>query len=85
MTGDETSFLIVSHDVVGERMAGPGIRYWELARELGQFINVTLAVPSETSLAGDGFDIVEYSPADPEGLLDALENSDVVMPCGNTL
>lgn len=26
------SLLIISHDVIGQRMAGPGIRMWELAR-----------------------------------------------------
>ena len=40
-----TSVLIVSHDVVGARMAGPGIRYWELGRVLAQHCRVTLAVP----------------------------------------
>lgn len=37
--------LLVCNDVVGERMAGPGIRYWEFARVLSRFFDVTLAVP----------------------------------------
>lgn len=37
--------LVISHDIVGSRMAGPGIRYWELARVLAQHFPVTLAVP----------------------------------------
>ena len=27
-------FLFICNDYVGENMAGPGIRYWELAHEL---------------------------------------------------
>jgi len=37
--------LIVSSDVVGERMAGPGIRAWELSRALAAEHQVTLAAP----------------------------------------
>lgn len=39
--------LIISHDVVGERMAGPGIRYHHLARVLGKHVATTLATPGE--------------------------------------
>jgi hypothetical protein len=37
--------LLISNDVVGQRMAGPGIRYWEFARVLSRSFDVTLAVP----------------------------------------
>ena len=37
--------LLILSDVVGERMAGPGIRAWELARVLSQHFQVTLALP----------------------------------------
>lgn len=37
--------LVVSHDVVGAHMAGPGIRYYQLARVLSREFTVTLAVP----------------------------------------
>ncbi|MFN3706223.1 MAG: glycosyltransferase [Thermoflexales bacterium] len=50
--------LIVSHDLIGERMAGVGIRYYETARALAQDPNlqVTLAAPPGSALprsAGD--------------------------------
>lgn len=35
--------LIVSHDVVGRQMAGPGIRYFHMARVLARHTHVTLA------------------------------------------
>jgi glycosyltransferase involved in cell wall biosynthesis len=40
--------LIISRDVVGARMAGPGIRYYHLARELGRSFDVVLAAPNES-------------------------------------
>lgn len=36
---------LITNDVIGERMAGPGIRYWEFARVLSRHGSVTLAVP----------------------------------------
>ncbi|HUP61226.1 MAG TPA: glycosyltransferase [Thermoanaerobaculia bacterium] len=42
-------FQVVVHtpDVVGERMAGPGIRAWHLARELAKHVPVTLVAKTE--------------------------------------
>jgi len=36
---------MVTNDAIGERMAGPAIRAWELARVLSQHLQVDLAVP----------------------------------------
>lgn len=45
------SVLVVSHDQVGSRMAGTGIRYYEVARALvKQGIQVTLAAPEGSAL-----------------------------------
>jgi glycosyltransferase involved in cell wall biosynthesis len=41
-----TRILIISHDVVGPAMAGPGIRYYSLALVLADEFAVTLAVPA---------------------------------------
>jgi hypothetical protein len=40
--------VILSHDVVGPKMAGPGIRYFHLARVLAAHARVTLAAPGAT-------------------------------------
>jgi glycosyltransferase involved in cell wall biosynthesis/predicted SAM-dependent methyltransferase len=77
--------LIISHDVVDAKMAGPGIRYWELARTLARDQAVTLAVPERTSLEPDGFVLVTFSAQDRESVLQAARRADVVMPCGHTL
>jgi glycosyltransferase involved in cell wall biosynthesis len=39
------AILLITSDTVGERMAGPGIRSWELGRVLSRDFDVTLAVP----------------------------------------
>ncbi len=54
--------LLISHDIVGPRMAGPGIRYVHLARVLTQHAAVTLAIPAESPgrATGDSFDVVRY-------------------------
>lgn len=52
--------LLVSADIVGPRMAGPGIRAWEFARLLAREHQVTLAAPPPVAAAGaEGFRIVE--------------------------
>lgn len=42
------SLLVISHDVVGAQMAGPGIRAVQLARAVAQHLPVTLAAPAQT-------------------------------------
>ena len=74
-----THLLIVSNDVVDEKMAGPGMRYLELARALAGDIDVTLAVPSETSLKVDGLNLVRYWEERPASLQVLVENSEIAL------
>jgi glycosyltransferase involved in cell wall biosynthesis len=53
--------LIISHDVVDRRMAGPAIRAWEFAQHLSKENQVTLAIPNQTNLAGEGFAMTTYN------------------------
>jgi glycosyltransferase involved in cell wall biosynthesis len=50
---DKCDVLVISDDVVGQKMAGPGIRAWELSRVLAREFRVLLAIP-------------DYSPGRPE-------------------
>ena len=45
--------LVISHDVVGRRMAGPGIRAWQIARVLAAHGQVTLVAPWPIDIAAD--------------------------------
>jgi glycosyltransferase involved in cell wall biosynthesis len=68
--------LLVSDDVVGPRMAGPGIRAFELARVLGRRFEVFLAAPeggpdgpAPVFFAGAPFRTVFYSAGRPDEML----------------
>ncbi|MCA1722818.1 MAG: glycosyltransferase family 1 protein, partial [Thermomicrobia bacterium] len=51
--------LIVTYDVIGPTMAGPGIRAWEFARALGRHFPTTLAAPPPTPMQVEGFTMAE--------------------------
>ena len=77
--------LIISHDVVGSRMAGPGIRYWELAQALAQHFPVILAAPGTVDLPGADSELYSYSMDDPQSLDAALQRATVAVLCGDVL
>jgi len=55
------SVLLIASDTIGERMAGSGIRYWNMARVIGTQQPVTLATPGPVSLAAPaGVSLVAY-------------------------
>lgn len=64
--------LIISHEMVGDQMAGPGIRYYHLAGVLSKEFPVTLAVPVGSTVASSSdFSVLVYrSGRDP-----VLENA----------
>ncbi|WP_376791082.1 hypothetical protein [Thermoflexus sp.] len=64
--------LIISHDVVGKRMAGPGIRYFHLARVLAQEFETVLAVPEGSTLSAD-WPIIAYASGSDESLRRAIQ------------
>lgn len=59
-TGSGHSVLIVSPDTVADKMAGPGIRYWEMARALSANHRVTLTIPGKDQVLGHGVEVVGY-------------------------
>jgi glycosyltransferase involved in cell wall biosynthesis len=73
------SVCVISHDVIGRTMAGPGIRYLQMARILSEYHNVTLAVPKSSTLEECDwpFHLVQYS--NWETLEPHLQSQDVVV------
>lgn len=55
--------LLISHDIVGDAMAGPGIRYLTLARVLARHVPLTFAIPNPvpTSLTREPFPVRAYT------------------------
>ncbi len=79
-----TRLLLVAHDIVGERMAGPGIRAWEMASALARRgVVVTLAVPGAAQAGGD-FDVVGYD-ARGDSLRAAAGSADAILVQGLAL
>jgi glycosyltransferase involved in cell wall biosynthesis len=76
--------LILSHDVVGSRMAGPGIRAWELARVLARQHPVTLAAPRPVDRDAP-FATASYSWGERASLAPLLARADVVLANGHCL
>ncbi len=77
--------LIISHDIVGRRMAGPGIRYSELARVLADSFHVTLAVPGTTDLKEQAFAICPYCRGEWSSLAPAAHRAHVIVTPGDSL
>lgn len=74
--------LIVSNDVVAEKMAGPGMRYLEMALALKDDLDVTLAIPSESNLVIPGVNLARYWEQHPGSLQVLIENCDVALVSG---
>lgn len=76
--------LIVSHDPIGERMAGPAIRYWELAGALSKEFEVLLAAPGQPTLRSADFRLEGYE-TDGQALAHLAEQADVILVSGYLL
>lgn len=74
--------LVVSHDIVDTKMGGVGMRYVEMARVLSADLDVTLAVPSETTFNLPNVPLVRYWEERPASLQILVENSDVALISG---
>ncbi len=77
--------LVISHDVVGPRMAGPGIRYWELARVLAQSFSVVLATPNAAQMPDAGVQLWPYQPGAWDSLAPVVETATAIVLCGDVL
>lgn len=81
------SLLIICSDVVGRKMAGPAIRYFEMAKQLSQVCNVTLAIPNRIDLdiSDLKFKVIEYRIDRPENLINEFNEIDIVLVHGMVL
>jgi glycosyltransferase involved in cell wall biosynthesis len=71
--------LLVSHTPVGERMAGPGIRYFHFARELSRRFAVTLLAPNPDVPEIPDVDVVRGSRASFRTVKTLASRHDVVV------
>lgn len=83
-TAPRERVLLISHDVVGDRMAGTGIRSWELARVLARSHDITLVAPQPIEVAPPGVTVGDYRWGD-QASLRAWLDTDVVVANGFVL
>lgn len=83
--------LLISHDLVGPRMAGPGMRYWELARVLARHGPVMLAAPEGSCLPtaqdqGEAVSLrlVQYARYDAERMRELAQSAEVIVAPGDS-
>ncbi|GIW01802.1 glycosyltransferase family 4 protein [Roseiflexus sp.] len=74
--------VIISHDTVGQRMAGPGIRAWELARVLALHADVTLLAPQPIDLVAPGVRTGHFILGNSASLVEYLRQADVILANG---
>ncbi len=77
-----TNLLIISQDVVGAQMAGPGIRYFHLAHVLAQHFPTTLAIPDNSppeALSQMPFVVVRYARHDWASIATQAQQANVIL------
>lgn len=74
--------LVISHDVVGSRMAGPGIRAWELAHVLAAHQPVTLIAPQPIDRPSTTVTCGSYTWGNALSLAPWLQAADAVIANG---
>ncbi|MBN1639710.1 MAG: glycosyltransferase [Anaerolineae bacterium] len=71
--------LIISPEVVGTHMAGPGIRYYQLARVLSAECAVSLAVPRASTVESAPFEIMRYESLADRRIVAAVRQTGAVL------
>ncbi|MCJ7695318.1 MAG: hypothetical protein MUO40_07800, partial [Anaerolineaceae bacterium] len=77
----KVKLLIICQDVIDARMAGPGLRYVEISRNLSSHLQVTLAAPQGSDPKVKGARFLTYR--DKLGLVKAAsKEADVILISG---
>ena len=79
--------LVITHEIIGPNMAGPGIRAWEMACALSEQFEVMLAAPGQPSRAHDKVRVLGYEADDPQHarLRTYVANADVILVMSSLL
>lgn len=77
--------LLICHDIASVNMAGPAVRYWEMAKVLSQEFTVTLAAPGKPGLESGSFQVKGYSPSDPNSIAPLVADADMILAFGFVL
>jgi glycosyltransferase involved in cell wall biosynthesis len=81
----KTRVSIISYDIVGKKMAGPGIRFYEFARVLSRYMDVTLHTPNKVDIGVEEIRLRHYNTKNYNSLAKNMENADAVIIQGHIL
>ena len=81
----QSKICIISYDVIGKNMAGPGIRFYEFARIMSNYLDVTLLTPNKVDIDTEGFKTRQYKINNYKSLQRYIENSDIILIQGHIL
>ena len=77
--------LLISHDFIGQNMAGPGIRFYELAKILSNYCDVTLASLNKIDVDTSGFKTLAYEIGNFKTLQKNAEIAEIILIQGHLL
>jgi glycosyltransferase involved in cell wall biosynthesis len=78
-----TRVMVVSNDALADKMSGPAIRAWEIAKALAKSVEVLVAVPQPTTKTAEGVLTAVYG--DAAALHDLAQSADVILIQGYAL
>jgi len=81
----QTRICIISYDVIGKKMAGPGIRFYEFAKVLSDYLDVTLLTPNKVDIDTEGFKSRQYRMGNYKSLKKIVDGSDIILIQGHIL
>jgi glycosyltransferase involved in cell wall biosynthesis len=80
MTAEKKTILIISHDKIGDNMAGPGIRYHHMANFLSKDFHVTVGFFDPTYLPDDKFSrSYDIAHVDVPKFREQFNNKDIII------
>jgi len=80
-----TRISIISYDIVGRKMAGPGIRFYEFAKILSKYMDVTLHTPNKVDIEIEGVRLKHYNIKNYNSLARNMENTEIILIQGHIL
>lgn len=81
----QTKICIISYDIIGKKMAGPGIRFYEFAKVLSDYLDVTLLTPNRIDINTEGFKTRQYGVSNFKSLKRVVDKSDIILIQGHIL
>jgi len=80
----KNKIAIISSDVIDSKMAGVGIRYWEIANSLSLKFEVVLICPNGSKLTSEKFRIIEFEYKN-QNIKEFIDDASVIVISGFTL